>query len=36
LWWSRRTPPAVKIIGIRQMALGFALVFASALGIWIG
>lgn len=35
-WWSRRTPPAVKIVGFRQMGLGLALVIATAVGVWLG
>jgi hypothetical protein len=32
-WWSRRPPPPVKILGVREMALGLALVAATALGV---
>jgi hypothetical protein len=35
-WWSRRQPPAVKVIGLRQMALGLALVAATAAGVRLG
>ena len=35
-WWVRRDPPAVKVIGFRQMGLGFAVVFATAIGVWVG
>lgn len=31
-WWSRRDPPPVKTIGMRQMVLGLALVAAMAIG----
>lgn len=31
--WSRRRPPAVTIIGMRQMAIGLALVLVTAAGI---
>lgn len=32
-WWVRREPPAVKVLGLRQMALGLALVVATAIGV---
>ena len=35
-WWSRHAPPPVKVIGMRQMALGLALVAATAIGVWFG
>jgi hypothetical protein len=35
-WWVRRDPPAVKVIGLRQMGLGFAVVLATAIGVWTG
>jgi hypothetical protein len=31
--WSRRTPPPVKVIGIRQMVLGVAIVAVTAIGV---
>ena len=34
VWWSRRDPPAVKVIGFRQMGLGLAVVAATATGVW--
>ena len=33
LWWVRRAPPAVKVLGMRQMALGLSLVVVTALGV---
>ena len=33
LWWVRRAPPAVKVLGLRQMALGLALVVVTGLGV---
>ena len=33
LWWVRRAPPAVKVLGMRQMALGLSLVVVTALGL---
>lgn len=33
--WVRRTPTAPKVLGLRQMALGFALVAVTAAGAWI-
>jgi hypothetical protein len=32
-WWSRLTPPPVKTVGMRQMALGLTLVAATAIGV---
>lgn len=32
-WWVRRPPPAVKVLGLRQMALGLAVVLATAIGV---
>lgn len=32
-WWSRRVPPAVKVLGLRQMALGLLLVAVTAVGV---
>ncbi|MEM9609896.1 MAG: YwiC-like family protein [Actinomycetota bacterium] len=34
--WSRRPPPAIKVVGIRQMALGIAVVVAAAIGVSLG
>ena len=34
-WWSRRQPPAIKVVGFRQMGLGLAVVVATALGVWL-
>jgi hypothetical protein len=31
-----RPPRPAKVLGVRQMALGMALVVATALGVWIG
>ena len=36
LVWVRRTPPAVKVIGMRQMLLGLAVTLATAAGIALG
>jgi hypothetical protein len=33
-YWARHDPPAVKVLGIRQMALGIALVVVTAAGVW--
>ncbi len=34
LWWVRRSPvPQAKVLGLRQMALGVALVVATAVGV---
>jgi hypothetical protein len=33
--WVRRPPTAPKVLGLRQMALGFALVLATAVGAWV-
>ena len=35
MWWSRRPPPAITVIGVRQMVIGVMVVFASAAGVWI-
>lgn len=35
-WWSRRTPPAIKVVGFRQMGLGLALVVSTTIGVWLG
>lgn len=32
--WMRRPPTVAKVLGLRQMALGFSLVLATAVGIW--
>ncbi|MEQ1698931.1 MAG: YwiC-like family protein [Ilumatobacteraceae bacterium] len=32
-WWVRKPPPAVKVLGLRQMALGLAVVLATAIGV---
>lgn len=32
-WWVRREPPVVKVLGLRQMALGLALVVVTAIGV---
>lgn len=32
-WWSRHDPPAVKVLGLRQMALGLLLVAVTATGV---
>jgi hypothetical protein len=35
LMWVRRSPvPPAKVLGLRQMALGFTLVVATAIGVW--
>ncbi len=31
--WSRRDPPGIEVVGIRQMGLGFALVVVTAIGV---
>ena len=31
--WVRHVPPAVKVLGLRQMALGLGLVVATAIGV---
>ena len=33
--WLRRPPTPAKVLGLRQMALGFSLVLATAVGTWI-
>lgn len=33
--WVRRPPTAPKVLGLRQMALGFSLVAITAAGVWI-
>lgn len=33
VWWARHDPPPVKVIGLRQMGLGFAVVAATAAGV---
>ncbi len=33
--WMRRPPTAAKVLGLRQMALGFSVVLATAGGVWI-
>ena len=32
--WVRRAPTPAKVLGIRQMALGFGLVLATTTGVW--
>lgn len=34
-WWARGDVPAAKVLGLRQMGLGFGLVLVTALGVYV-